>query len=40
MISQALGDAAPVDDLNHDGVVTVADVQKVIDAVLGLGCLY
>jgi uncharacterized repeat protein (TIGR01451 family) len=40
MIGQALGDAAPVDDLNHDGVVTVADVQKVIDAVLGLGCLY
>jgi uncharacterized repeat protein (TIGR01451 family) len=40
MIDQALGAILPVNDLNHDGVVNVADVQKVVDAVLGLGCRY
>ena len=40
MIDEALGLTLPVDDLNHDGVVNVADVQKVIGAVIGLGCRY
>jgi hypothetical protein len=38
LINQALGISSPVDDLNSDGVVNVVDVQKVIDAVLSLGC--
>jgi hypothetical protein len=40
MIDEALGLTLPVDDLNHDGVVNVADVQKAIGAVIGLGCRY
>jgi hypothetical protein len=30
----------PVNELNHDGVVNVADVQKVLNSALGLGCSY
>jgi hypothetical protein len=40
MINETLGLAAPNDDLNRDNVVNVADVQKVIEAALGVGCLY
>jgi hypothetical protein len=40
MINEALGAIPPGHDLTHDGVVNVADVQKVVDAVLQLGCLY
>jgi hypothetical protein len=35
---EALGVLPVVHDLNHDGVVTVANVQKMINAVLGRGC--
>jgi len=37
-INQALGVAYPLDDLNQDGVVNLADVQVVINVALGLGC--
>jgi uncharacterized repeat protein (TIGR01451 family) len=40
MINEALGIAAPNHDLNSDAVVNVADVQKVIEAATGAGCLY
>ena len=40
MVNEALGAVRAGDDLNRDGVVNVADVQKVIDAALGMGCLY
>jgi uncharacterized repeat protein (TIGR01451 family) len=40
MINEALGIDAPGHDLNRDGVVNLADVQKVIDAMTGLGCIY
>jgi hypothetical protein len=40
MIHEALGMALAVNDLNHDGVINVGDVQKVIDAVLLLNCPY
>jgi len=40
MINEALGMMPPNDDLTHDRVVNVADVQKVVDAVLQLGCIY
>jgi hypothetical protein len=39
MINEALGAAPPVNDLNGDGRVNVNDVQIVIDAALGQGCL-
>jgi hypothetical protein len=38
IISEALGVAPAVNDLQHDGVVNVGDVQIVINAVLGMGC--
>ena len=38
MINQALGIAAAANDLNHDGIVNVVDVQIVINAALSLGC--
>jgi len=38
MINEALGMAAPGNDLNGDGAVSVVDIQIVIDAALGLGC--
>jgi hypothetical protein len=37
-ISEALGVAPPLNDLNGDGAVNVADLEVVADAVLGLGC--
>jgi hypothetical protein len=40
IVKEALGLEPAVDDLNHDNVVNVADVQKLINAVLGLGCPY
>jgi hypothetical protein len=40
MIDEALGIAEPTNDLNGDGVVNIADVQKVIEAAIGVGCLY
>ena len=40
IVNQALGTVAGVDDLNHDGVVNVVDVQKLVNAVLGFGCVY
>ncbi len=38
LINEALGIASAVDDINADGVVNIADVQIVINAVLNLGC--
>ena len=38
MINEALGTASPANDLNHDGVVNVVDVEISTNAVLGLGC--
>jgi sugar lactone lactonase YvrE len=38
IISEALGMTAATDDQNKDGVVNAADIQIVINAVLGLGC--
>ena len=40
IVNQALGLIPAGNDLNHDGVVNVADVQKDIHAALGLGCPY
>ena len=40
IISEALGTIPVVHDLNHDGVVNAADVQKVTNAVLGFTCAY
>jgi hypothetical protein len=39
-IDQALGLAAPLDDMNRDGAVNVLDVQKVLAAAMGGSCLY
>ncbi len=38
LLNEALGIAPPVSDLSNDGVVSVADVQIVMNAVLNLGC--
>jgi hypothetical protein len=38
-INQALGVAPPVNDLNGDGWVNIADIQAEIIAALGLGCI-
>jgi hypothetical protein len=38
MINEALGVAAPANDLNQDGTVNVTDIQLTVDAVLGWGC--
>jgi hypothetical protein len=40
VIDEALGLLPAVNDLNNDGVVNVLDVQKEINAALGLGCPY
>jgi hypothetical protein len=37
-VSEALGVAPPVNDLNGDGVINVVDLQVVVNAALGLGC--
>jgi hypothetical protein len=39
ILNQALGAAAPNNDLNGDGVVNVVDVQIVINAALGMACI-
>ena len=38
VINEALGTAPPTQDPNGDGVVNVLDIQKVINALYGLGC--
>jgi hypothetical protein len=38
LLNQALGVTPAVNDLNRDGTVNVADIQKTINAALGLGC--
>ncbi len=40
MIDEALGVAPAVHDMNSDGVVNVADIQKVMSAAMGQGCVY
>ena len=40
IINEALGKVQAVHDLTRDGAVNVADIQKVIDATLNLGCPY
>ena len=37
-VDNGLGVATAIHDLNNDHVVNVVDVQKVINAALGLGC--
>jgi hypothetical protein len=37
IVAQALGLAAPSGDLNHDGAVTIADAQLLLNAVLNAG---
>ena len=39
MVNEALGAAQAIHDFNQDGAVTVADVQTVMMAALGKGCL-
>ena len=36
---QVLGGPPPYNDLNHDGVVNMLDVQKVVNAIAGPGCI-
>jgi hypothetical protein len=38
MINEALGVSAPLNDLNSDGVINLADVQIVAGAAMGRGC--
>jgi len=38
IVNEALGVVPAIDDLNSDGVVNVADLQIVVNAVLHLGC--
>ena len=40
LINEALGVVAAVHDMNRDRVVDVADVQKVVSAAMGNGCVY
>jgi hypothetical protein len=39
-VSMALGEAPwrPEADINQDGVVNILDIQRVVNAVLGRGC--
>ncbi len=39
MLNQVLGASPATNDLNGDGVVNVADIQLVVAAAMGLGCL-
>jgi hypothetical protein len=39
-VNEALSVIPAVHELNHDGLVNGADVQKEIHAALGLGCPY
>ena len=38
IINEALGLIPAVEDLNGDGVVSVVDLQIIINAALGFGC--
>jgi hypothetical protein len=38
ILNEALGATSPADDLNGDGAVNAVDVQIVINAALGNGC--
>ena len=38
LINQALGLIPPANDLNHDGVINLVDVAKLMGAVVGSGC--
>ncbi len=38
ILNEALGISTTVHDMNHDGSIDVADIQKVVLAVLGFGC--
>ena len=38
VVSEALGVMNPVNDLNGGGVVNVSDIQIVINAAMGMGC--
>jgi hypothetical protein len=38
IVNQAFGTSTKANDVNHDGVVNVVDIQAVINAALGLGC--
>lgn len=40
IVNEALSVIPAVHELNHDGLVNGADVQKEIHAALGLGCPY
>jgi hypothetical protein len=40
MISEALGNAQALHDMNQDGTVNVADIQKVLGSAAGATCLY
>jgi len=40
IVNEALGAGNPADDLNRDKVVNVVDIQKLVDAAIGLGCIY
>ncbi len=38
LISEALGGASPLHDLNNDGMINMVDIQIELNAVLGMGC--
>ena len=38
MVDEALGVLTPSHDLNHDGQVNVADIEKITAAAIGSGC--
>lgn len=40
ILQEALGAALPNDDINQDGLINVVDVQAVVNATVGLACLY
>jgi len=40
IVNEALGVTQASHDLNRDNQVNVADIQKVIGAILGSGCIY
>jgi hypothetical protein len=39
IVNEVLGVASPVHDLNGDGVVNIVDIQLVVNAAIGFGCL-
>jgi hypothetical protein len=40
ILTEALGTAPPNDDINQDGTINVVDIQTVVNATFGLGCIY